>query len=261
VPSASTLISDPYKTVCISSIGLALRSREDSAKIIVVPMVLSRLRAWSRGVLFEHSKAAVSGDIAQHLRLCRGSISLVYVGETDDLVWAPTAVPTFWMPTVAAPGNFRIADPEATLARKGDRLLLYAPMSLFGQWMSMPEDVERMLEGRKLLTIVLLLPGLVMERVQDFRWILSALLDHFPHRHRDLVLTFSPGSANTDMRYIVAERVRRLSWLTSPTQTARWMKQTMRSALSYDSLAGVKGDPDRFAALLISIRPSPGRPV
>lgn len=222
-------------------------------------MVLSRLRAWSRRVLFEHSKAAVSGDIAQHLRLCRGSTSLVYVGEINDLVWAPTGVPTFWMPALAAPGNFRIADPEATLARKGDKLLLYAPMSLFGQWTSMPEDVERMLQGRKLLTIVLLLPELVMERVQDFRWILSALLGHFPHRHHDLVLTFSPRSAAIDMRYIAAERIRRLSWLTSPTQTARWMKQTMQTALSYDSLAGVKGDPYRFAALLISIRPRPGR--
>ncbi len=222
-------------------------------------MVLGRLRAWSRRVLFERSKAAVSRDIARHLRLCRGSISLVYVGEISALVWAPTGVPTFWMPASAASGNFRIADPEATLARKGDRLLLYAPLSLFGQWTSMPEDVERMLQGRKLLTIVLLLPGLVMERVQDFRWILSALLDHFPQRHHDLVLTFSPGSADTDMRCIVAERIRRLSWLTSPTQTARWMKQMMQSALSYDSLAGVKGDPYQFAALLISIRPMPGR--
>lgn len=227
-------------------------------------MVLSRLRAWSRRVLLDHSKAAVSGDIAQHLRLCRGSTSLLYVGETkvgevDDFVWAPTGVPTFWIPALAAPGNFRIADPEATFARKGDKLLLYAPMSLFGQWTSMPEDVEHMLQGRKLLTIVFLLPGLVMERVQDFRWILSALLDRFPQQHRDLVLTFSSGSADADMRYVVAERIRRLSWLTSPTQTARWMKQTMQSALSYDSLAGVKGDPYRFAALLISIRPRPGR--
>jgi hypothetical protein len=224
-------------------------------------MVLSRLRAWSRRVLFEHSKAAVSGDIAQHLRLCRGSISLVYVGETNDLVWAPTGVPTFWMPDIAAPGHFRIADPEASLARKGDKLLLYAPISLFGQWTNMPEDVERMLQGRKLLTVVLLLPGLAMERVQDFRWILSALLDRFPRKHQDLVLTFSSGSADADMRYSVAERIRRLSWLTSPTQTGHWMKQTMQSALSYNSLAGVKGDPYRFAALLISIRPRPGRPA
>jgi hypothetical protein len=219
-------------------------------------MALFRLRAWSHRVLFERSKAAISRDVAHHLRMCRGSVSLVYVGEIDDLTCAPPGVPTFWIPLAspAARGDIRIADPEASVARKSDKLLLYAPIGLFSQWTHMAEDVERMLQGRKLLTIVLLLPGLVMERVQNFRWILSALLDQFPQRRHDVVLTFSPSVACTDIRYIVAERLRHLSWLRLPTGIAH-LKQTMRSALSYDTLAGVKRDPYEFAALLISIRP------
>ena len=144
-------------------------------------MVGDRLRAWSRRVLFERSKAAIFADVTQHLRLCHGSTSLVYIGEIDELVCAPAAVPTFWIP-LAASGEFGIADPEQSHARQSDKLLLYAPISLFPQWTSMLEDIEGMLQRRKQVTMVFLLPALELHRVQDFRWILSALLDRFPHR-------------------------------------------------------------------------------
>jgi hypothetical protein len=217
-------------------------------------MIGDRLRAWSRRVLFERAKAAIFGDVAQHLRLCHGSTSLVYIGETDELLCAPAAIPTFWIP-LAASG--KIADPEQSHTRKSDKLLLYAPISLFTQWASMPEDIEGMLQRRKQLTIVFLLPGLELQRVQDFRWILSALLDRFPHRHHDVVLTFSPSAMGNDIRYIVAERARRLAWLTSAARVAGQMKYTMQTALSYDVLAGAETDPYQFAALLISVRPKP----
>jgi len=208
-----------------------------------------------RRALLEEPRNALANEVASHVRLCAGTMAILLIGDIEGLVVPPANVPTFRMP-MPAPENIeppQVPDPEMELPRKSDKLVIYAPIALIAQWTRMAEDLKHLSSGRRQIIVVMILPGLGTERVIDFRWMLSALLDQFADRRYDVTMTFFPKDVRWNLSRTMIEFFAKP--LLSGRLLSRRLVEVVRSAISYDMFAGVRRDPDRFLALLISIKP------
>ena len=184
----------------------------------------------------------LSRALANHIDTRQGGLSIYVVGD----IHCTMPVPAGAARTVLNPGWEQRSGEERIEFPTGATgpVLLYVPIGFLRRWYQFPEFLPALATGRDQLALVFFQPGLRPRRIQDFRWILSALTSALP-----------PAEFEVALEFVGADRAGELAfWLRAPRRIAGLFLGSFRWALAYDDNAGVRADPERFSALIVSIK-------